>query len=78
MSFQSNNNAYCQETWLKQDETMLKFHDLDLILPISSSLEVLKNDQESLQNKHQKEALSQDKSQRFKLKNYANKAITAK
>ncbi len=57
---------------------MLKFHDLDLILPISSSLEVLKNDQESLQNKHQKEALSWDKNQRFKLKNYAYEAITAK
>ncbi len=43
MSFQSNNNTYCQETWSKQDETMLKFHDLDLILPISTSREVLKN-----------------------------------
>ena len=45
VSFQSNNNANRQETWLKQDETMLKFHDLDLILPISTSLKVLKNDQ---------------------------------
>ena len=45
VSFQSNNNANRQETWLKQDETMLKFHDLDHILPISTSLEVLKNDQ---------------------------------
>ncbi|ERK02174.1 hypothetical protein HMPREF9145_0527 [Segatella salivae F0493] len=43
MSFQSNNNTYCQETWLKKDETMMNFHDLDHILPISSSLEVLKN-----------------------------------
>ena len=57
---------------------MLKFHNLDLILPISSSLEVLKNDQESLQNKHQKETLLRDKNQRFKLKNYAYEAITAK
>ena len=45
VSFQSNNNAYRQETWSKQDETMQKFHDLDLILPISTPLEVLKNDQ---------------------------------
>lgn len=45
MSFQSNNNAYRQETWSKKDEMMMKFHDLDLILPISTSLKVLKNDQ---------------------------------
>ena len=57
MSFQSNNNAYRQEIWSKKDEMMMKFHDLDLILPISTSLKMLKNDQQSLQNKHQKEAL---------------------
>ena len=57
MSFQSNNNAYRQETWSKKDETMMKFHDLDLILPIATSRKVLKNDQENLQKKHQKEAL---------------------
>ena len=78
MSFQSNNNTYRQETWLKQDETMMKFHDLDLIFPISTSTRVLNNGQYNLQNKHQKEALLRDKNQRFKLKNYANEAITAK